>query len=80
MIPFCLIIALAPLNWGVWQYAVNDWDYTVIAAIIFAVVYNRLLDGENGSLRGCNKFWKFAILADKMFSNDCINYFSVAKA
>ena len=70
MIPIFVIIALAPLNWGVLQI----WESTVeitqlVAAIIFAVAsITDWLDGKIARSRGLvTNFGKFADpLADKM--------------
>jgi len=70
MIPIFVIIALAPLNWGVWQIWGSTIEITqLIAAIIFAVAsITDWLDGKIARSRGLvTNFGKFADpLADKM--------------
>ena len=70
MIPIFVIIALAPLNWGVLQIWGSTVEITqLVAAIIFAVAsITDWLDGKIARSRGLvTNFWKFADpLADKM--------------
>ncbi|SEK26055.1 CDP-diacylglycerol--glycerol-3-phosphate 3-phosphatidyltransferase [Carnobacterium iners] len=70
MIPIFVIIALAPLNWGVFQLWGSAIEITqLIAAIIFAVAsITDWLDGKIARSRGLvTNFGKFADpLADKM--------------
>lgn len=70
MIPIFVIIALAPLNWGVLQIWGSTVEITqLVAAIIFAVAsITDWLDGKIARSRGLvTNFGKFADpLADKM--------------
>lgn len=70
MIPIFVIIALAPLNWGVWHMWGSTVEITqLVAAIIFAVAsITDWLDGKIARSRGLvTNFGKFADpLADKM--------------
>lgn len=70
MIPIFVVIALAPLNWGVLQLWGSTIEITqLIAAIIFAVAsITDWLDGKIARSRGLvTNFGKFADpLADKM--------------
>ncbi len=70
MIPLFVIVALIPLNWGVWHMWGSSIELTqLVAAIIFALAsLTDWLDGQIARSRGLvTNFGKFADpLADKM--------------